>query len=81
MAGIFNDDCKVAVYYFIIVRFRSSIKDIGTKFADIANNIGQQTDSVLWDNLDFNRVRLDFLAVDINQEKKIIKIKHFKDIA
>lgn len=32
-------------------------------------------------NLDFNRLRLDFLAVNINKTEKTVKIRHFKDIA
>ncbi|MFA6106200.1 MAG: YraN family protein [Patescibacteria group bacterium] len=29
----------------------------------------------------YSRVRLDFIAIDINKEKKIAKIRHFFDIA
>ncbi|MDD5031558.1 MAG: YraN family protein [Patescibacteria group bacterium] len=31
-------------------------------------------------NLDENLIRLDFISIDLNREKKIAKIKHYKDI-
>jgi putative endonuclease len=31
-------------------------------------------------NLDENLARLDFISVDINRQKKMAKIKHYKDI-
>lgn len=31
-------------------------------------------------NLDPNKIRFDFIAVDINKRKKTAKIKHFKEI-
>lgn len=30
-------------------------------------------------NFDFNQLRLDFIAVDINKARKTVKIRHFKD--
>jgi putative endonuclease len=30
--------------------------------------------------IDFNRIRLDFIAIDIDRLKKTAKIKHFKDV-
>lgn len=34
----------------------------------------------LFKGLDFKKVRLDFIAVDLNKETKLAKIKHFIDI-
>lgn len=73
------------VQVFVEVRTRTSqsfggaVEAIGKR--KIKNFQTAVKSYVINNNLDFNQVRLDFLAVDINKEKKTIKIRHFKDIA
>lgn len=35
---------------------------------------------IIYNKIDENLIRFDFISVDINREKKTAKIKHYKDI-
>ncbi len=41
MAGIFNNDGKIAVNNFVFPGFSFGIDNVGTKFTDIADNISK----------------------------------------
>ena len=44
-------------------------------------NLAQALDLYIYEKkLDENLVRLDFIAIDIDKNKKIAKIKHYKDV-
>jgi putative endonuclease len=72
-------------YVFIEVRTRTTaslggaVEAIGSR--KLKNLKFAVRSYVMRKNLDFNFVRVDFLAVDINKQKKSVKFQHFKDIA
>ena len=63
MADILNSNSKETVDHLIVAGFRTGIENICTKFADIADDISQQSHPILRDYPDLHRVDLADLPI------------------
>ncbi|MDD5071275.1 MAG: YraN family protein [Patescibacteria group bacterium] len=71
---------------FVFVEVKTKLSSAFGKAEDAfdfrkSGHLGKALELYIYKNdLDENLIRLDFISVDINREKKMAKIKHYKDI-